>query len=43
MSVLEDSLNRVPLSVIKLQKYVDLLVEIHNASKIGVEILRVET
>ena len=42
-SVLEDSIRRVPLSVEKLRKYVDVLVEIYNASQTGVEIVRIET
>lgn len=41
--VLEDSIRRVPLSVAKLRKSVDVLVEIYNASNTGVEILRIET
>ena len=41
--VLEDSIVRVPTSIAKLRSHVDVFVEIHNGSKTGVEIVRVET
>lgn len=43
IEVLQDSINRVPLSVEKLRPHVDLVVEICNAENSGIRITRIGT